>query len=327
MALSITQPAIKAAGTVEETHEGQKGRDFTRSAPIPSGLKAKTDIFISTSELERWIVGAFYMRAFYPYFDFCAILNNFEKLITYGFAVCMARALLSIHAQPVPLLSWQSNQSRESQMKNIVMRNFLAASSFCLAVLGFASSAAALPNNVVLGKTVTVTGSVGVISPAGLLAGWGDGVLFPPASLSSVVDGVYLSEGTYWQTDTVWWDEQNAGSLNAILEIDLEGLFLIDFLSIQADNNDEYLISYRDQFGVWINYGYFQAFGGPGVRERAGSIGSFVAEAIRIDARAGDGYYAVSEFQASGRQVPEPGSILLLGAALAGLGFSRVRKA
>lgn len=172
-----------------------------------------------------------------------------------------------------------------------------------------------------------MTGSVGVISPAGLLAGWGDGAFFPPASLASVVDGVYLSEGTSWQTDTVWWDEQNAGSLNAILEIDLEGLFLIDFLSLQADNNDEYLISYRDQFGAWIDYGYFQPVGGAGMRERSGSVGSFVAEAIRIDARAGDGYYAVSEFQASGRQVPEPGSILLLGAAIAGLGFSRVRKA
>ena len=212
-------------------------------------------------------------------------------------------------------------------MKNIVARSFLAASSLWLALLGFAAPVAALPNNVALGKPVTVTAPVGVISPAGLLAGWGDGALFPPASLLSVVDGVYLSEGAYWQTGTVWWDEQNAGSLNAILEIDLEGLFLIDFISLQADNNDEYVIYYRDQFDAWLPYALVTAFGGPGVRERAGTVGSFVASAIRIDARNGDGYYAVSEFQASGRQVPEPGSALLIGAALAGLGLSRSRKA
>lgn len=213
------------------------------------------------------------------------------------------------------------------KVKNILARKLLIVSCLLFAFIGLAAPVAAAPTNVALGKTVTATGSIGIISAAGIGSGFGDSTVFPAAPLSSLTDGIYLAEGTGWQSGTVWWDEQTTSSTNNILEINLNGLFMIDSIAIQADNNDRYLISYLNSLGNWVNYAFANIAGNPGMSTRAGSVGSFEASAIRIDAFDGDGYYSVSEFQAIGQAVPEPSSILLIGVALAGLGFSRSRKA
>ena len=141
----------------------------------------------------------------------------------------------------------------------------------------------------------------------------------PAASLSTITNGIYVAEGTDWQTGTVWWNENaNAAgapspALNNIIEINLNGLFLINFLSIQADNNDAYGIWVRDQNGVWNGLATAFPFGGPGMRERAGGFAPFLATAFRIDAFDGDGYYSLAEFRAVGEAVPEPASLLLFG--------------
>lgn len=199
---------------------------------------------------------------------------------------------------------------------------------FCMfcTLFALAAPAAAVPVNVTQGKAVTATGALGVISAAGLGFGFGDATAFPPAPLASLVDGNYVAEGTYWQSGTVWWDEQSAGSANNVIEIDLNGLFLISFLSIQADNNDAYGIFVRDRFGVWSGLATAVPFGDAGMRERSGGFTPFEATAFRIDATGGDQFYALSEFRAMGEAVPEPGSLLLIGAGLAGLAFSRRKK-
>jgi len=102
----------------------------------------------------------------------------------------------------------------------------------------------------------------------------------------------------------------------------LTDLFLISFLSIQADNNDAYGIFVRDRFGVWSGLATVIPFGDAGMRERSGGFIPFEATAFRIDATGGDQFYALSEFRAMGEAVPEPGSLLLIGAALAGLACS-----
>ncbi|MBI2277985.1 MAG: PEP-CTERM sorting domain-containing protein [Dechloromonas sp.] len=207
----------------------------------------------------------------------------------------------------------------------LARRQLTAISLFCT-FIALAAPAVAAPVNVTQGKTVTATAALGVISAAGLGLGFGDATAFPPAPLASLVDGNYLAEGAYWQSGTVWWDEQSAGSANNVIEIDLGGLFLISFLSIQADNNDAYGIFVRDRFGVWSGLATANPFGDAGMRERSGGFPPFEATAFRIDATGGDQFYALSEFRAMGEAVPEPGSLLLIGAALAGLACSRRQK-
>lgn len=180
------------------------------------------------------------------------------------------------------------------------------------ASVALASPAMAAPFDVTIGATVTATGAIGNSTNGA----WADPA---PAALSTITDGLYVPEGTDWQTGTVWWNEnpnaagQPSPALNNIIEIDLGGLYSITFLSIQADNNDSYGIYVRDQFGVWNGFVSANPFGGAGMRERAGGFAPFLATGFRIDAFGGDGYYSLSEFRAVGESVPEPASLLLFG--------------
>ncbi len=155
---------------------------------------------------------------------------------------------------------------------------------------------------------------------------WGTGAL---AQASTVTDGIFLPDGQQWNIGSVFWNGGVPDSSD-VVTVTLKGAATVSSLFMQADNNDFYSVSYEDTGGVW--HALDGTFSPHGTVSGVGSVGwglgtdsmSFAtpitAVAFDITATGGDGYYAVSEFQATGKfltAVPEPTSGLLL---LAGLG-------
>ncbi len=165
-----------------------------------------------------------------------------------------------------------------------------------------ASAGTCAPPNVAQGKTVTVSGAVS------------------GAALSTAVDGIFLPENRQWQTGTVWWN-----GLTPHLEIDLGGLFTISSMTVQADNNDTYVVKYLNGSGGWDvawNVPYRYNGGGMSTRPNPGEVFTLASpittSKLWFAATGGDNMYSVSEIQAFGESpaVPEVSSLAL---ALCGL--------
>ena len=166
--------------------------------------------------------------------------------------------------------------------------------------------------NVALGAPVTLQGTFGVLRAGSI---WAPAPA--PAPAATVTDGVLLPEGTQWNTGTVWWDAAVPGSDDNAIIVDLGAVYAINFLRIQADDNESYLIDYRVAAGdPWITGLFAQQSAGGGMRTRSGAVGPFDASQFRIRGSGGDLYYSVSEFQAFAA-VPEPATLALVGGGLA----------
>ncbi|MDX2151985.1 MAG: PEP-CTERM sorting domain-containing protein [Bryobacteraceae bacterium] len=195
------------------------------------------------------------------------------------------------------------------------------------AVLVVAALAAAAPMNVTLNKPVTLNGSFGVayrpccLDPSA-----------PLADPSTLVDGVFLPAGTDWQSGTVWWDQGSPQSLFNNFEVNLQGLFTLTGVVIQADNNDRYQVDVW-MGGSWVPVWTAPIVPGSGMNTRPDpndnsalfAISPVQTDRIRVmaleGAGNGDGFASVSEIQAWGEAtqtgvVPEPGTNALIGAGL-----------
>lgn len=167
----------------------------------------------------------------------------------------------------------------------------------------------------------------------------------PSTSLSVIDDGAFLPESTAYGSSTaianaVEWtttDGQPPGAGNAptTLEIDLGGFFAISGAIMQADNNDSYLLQYRDPAtNTWLTLWTVPGVAGFGFTTRPNadqttfqSLSPVVTDAVRISAITGDTALGVSELQLNGTAVPEasPSTLIALGAIL-NFGLARWRK-
>jgi hypothetical protein len=199
------------------------------------------------------------------------------------------------------------------------MKSTLAA--LAAVALAAATSFANASTNVALGANVTTTGG-----GFGNNQGWSNPVLAAP---STVTDGVFLPTGQQWDTGTLFWGG-DANDTSDVVTIHLGGAYVVDSLTLQADNNDHYHVSYEDAGGNWhalatIDPNTNSSWGlGTGYA----SFASVTATAFSITA-SGDQAYAVSEFQADGVRaaVPEPSEALMLLAGVAALASVARRRA
>ncbi|MDR7308564.1 PEP-CTERM sorting domain-containing protein [Rhodoferax saidenbachensis] len=170
------------------------------------------------------------------------------------------------------------------------------------------SSLSQAASNVALGSSVTTTGS-----GFGNDGGW---CCSAPAALSTVVDGSFVANGQQWNIGTVFW----GGAYGAdVITISLPTLSSVSSLVLQGDNNDDYLIRYRNASNVWADLATISPNRSWGMDMGGATFASPVtANAFSISIVGGDGLASVSEFQAIGAPVPEPETYALL---LAGLGL------
>ncbi|XOF35181.1 MAG: hypothetical protein ACL93V_07805 [Candidatus Electrothrix sp. YB6] len=166
-------------------------------------------------------------------------------------------------------------------------------------LLGF--TVPAFSGNVAKRKTVAAWGEF-------FTGGWGNGLT---TDYSTLTDGEIFATGHQWDQGPIWWDENQDQEQNFLQVFLGPHCYQVKKIRIQVDNNDDYLISWQDK-----RLGYT----GPGqvivVPDRHWGMDRLitmnidaVTDAFRIEhytAGAGDGLYAVSEFQALGRKIKCP---------------------
>jgi len=136
----------------------------------------------------------------------------------------------------------------------------------------------------------------------------------------TVTDGTFVSAQQCWDEGAVWWEEAAAetswesGDLVAAadrwIEIELARTYTLREAVVQADNNDAYLLSYRDlETGGWLPLWTVPPAYSFGMVTRPDPLDNgkrqalpmiVATDAVRLEAEFGDGTYSVSEVQLFG---------------------------
>lgn len=154
--------------------------------------------------------------------------------------------------------------------------------------------------------------------------------------LDYLTDGIYPTEGTGWQTGTLYW----TGTEEHFI-LDLGGIYEIDDITLSVDNNDDYLVQYSSDSATWtelftVDRGFGNIAQSPGGMDTMSTLDTdaeyiagidfspITARYFRIEATGGDGSYSLGEFEAHATSVvPIPAAVWLFGSALMGMaGFA-----
>jgi hypothetical protein len=174
------------------------------------------------------------------------------------------------------------------------------------------------PDPVVTGNpNVARSASVTLIGSGFFTGGWGSG---KTVDAGTIVDGLFFPRNTQWDQGPVWWDSRDGVERSIMIELD--GLYRIDSFIVQADDNDAYVLSYRDpSTGSWLtawnvpNYDVVPASSNWGMQTRPKPGNNteryvlpvhIVTDALRMtgDMNDSDRYFSVSEVQAFGVPLP-----------------------
>jgi PEP-CTERM motif len=144
---------------------------------------------------------------------------------------------------------------------------------------------------------------------------------------STIDNGVFQPEETCYQKG-IHWEGSTTGDTTHSISISFGGTFAIDGAIVQADDNDTYQLDYLGTdhlYHPWWSIPEISSFGlvtrPNGNETTIMTLPTVDALGVEIFATGGDGLYAVSQVEVFGNPspVPEPRTIGLLGAGLAGL--------
>ncbi len=132
---------------------------------------------------------------------------------------------------------------------------------------------------------------------------------------STIADGTFLPLGQCWDEGAVWWE--TPVMTDRWIELELARRYRLDAAIVQADNNDAYRLSYRDQAtGKWLPFWTVPPSSvSPGMVTRPDPADDAIrqvlakavtTDAVRLEADSGDGMYAVSEIQLFGMPASSP---------------------
>ena len=199
-----------------------------------------------------------------------------------------------------------------------MQREHLAPVTLALA-LTLCSGLASAATNVALGSTVSLTGT-----DFGDSGGWCCGGPGSLASPSTVTDGALLPTNTQWDIGTVFWTTL---VLDAdTITVTLPTPAIVSRIDLQADNNDDYGIRYRDVGDNWHDLVVISPNRSAGMEMGSANFADITATAFTISAVGGDNFYSVSEFQAIGTPVPEPATYALVLLGLMCVGAITLRR-
>jgi len=163
--------------------------------------------------------------------------------------------------------------------------------------------------------------------------------------LSNLTDGSVPREWQDWQKGTTYFGR---GGAQEVFTFDMGKLYDVKDVMVSLDNNDTYRIEYSVDNSSWSSlFTVSKSYGEVGwgmdtfstnkknVEYHSGiDFNTVTARYLRIYADhapgASDGFFAIGEFQAFGTAtpaaVPEPSTLLLVGAGLTGLALIRRKK-